>query len=1262
MRRLWWVGVFLFALGCDDSNPPVDPDFTCTQDAQCADGFVCDLNEMRCVADDTDMGVVPPPVPPDGQPPPGDGGLPDAAPDAAADAAVDATPPDAALDAALPDAALDAAPDAAPDLGPDACFVDPDPAPPPPEGLADLAVDRALEVGGPLAPPAFVAANLDGDAPGETELVVARGGRAETLGTDGRTRWSSAVLGISDIVGVYDLDGDGRQEVLSRSARAVHVLDALTGRALWTSPDRPFGPGEAALVQVLRVVVGDADGDDLPDLYLTDSGCTGGGTGYGAFFSFDQGVANARPLSIITGPRAGGRCARWHTLADLTGDGRPELLRSDALGIDAFDPISGQRTHCGPIPATGGAAMPHFTFDHDPATPGRELAVFDGTRLLVLAPDPALAAGCDGGATLAVRWQVNLGDVARPQGSGPVDLDGDGRLDLLTQAFRGDRWWLLGYSGANGAPLLELPDLLSAGLIPLADGVQAVVTVEGPARQLDRFGRIQLRQLRAGGADALWPAPITDAAASQELIQPPDYTGEFSSVLTFGAGDTTRVVLRQADAGDTRTARILTVDRAGVARSLPVAGDPGGAHRICTAGVCDPDRQVVALEDGALALIDADLRVLNAVGGQPAARAPTGDVFAFTAFDGVRTILVTLTASGALGGTPITPVGDPALAWRIQVGQVANASELLLPGYIKPVPRAGGADLLVLRDSTRNASGWRAVAADGRTLWLHTLDPLLWRTLGSGVVVPDAQGNADLFLRYDQLNDLVGLDAPCDATYEDPDLRLPLAACPNAAPNARVVTALDASTGTCRWRTALRPNRCANPSNQAISLADADQDGRPEVYVTSTNVVVQLDPTTGQPGVRADLGIFGAAGRGGGTLINAPAPPLLRYGGNGPIDAFDADLTLRWRAAQPDGLQGVAWLFRPALVVDDQVWISPGRGWPVYRYPLDSQGENVPPAGQIPLAGGAVVAPDAFLADVRSLHAVDDATPAGGGIFATTDDGWLYVLDRAGNLAWSRRLPAVAGPAVVADLDGDGAREIALPLNDGRVQIADLPGPPPPRVVWDLPCPPVGTCSDDADIDETRSTTTLCGEWYPVAGVVGYEVRVIDENGAILQDFFDVGAETTVQVDGLALIPGGRYALEVRSRWVSEGDLRRGSPRASDGVLVINDAAPTLELVADPDRFGPGGLTTLTLRASDDDLLAGWSLIITDPAGGLVARLGGGPLAVDAFEVQRDWNGQDRAKAPVIPGMYRAVASVVDRGRSQAVAEVAIEVCDGPCP
>ncbi|MEZ4473769.1 MAG: PQQ-binding-like beta-propeller repeat protein [bacterium] len=1068
MKRGWALAALLVA--CDDGGSPPPSEFRCGDDTACATGFRCDPGTLTCVRADEDVGRVPPPITPDAEPPRPDALPPDVDASAADAGLLDARTPDP-LDAAPADAGP---PDVGPDAAPPACQAEADPIPEAADSLADLTIGRTLTVGGPVAAGAFRAGDLDGDA--ATELVLARGGRAEALGLDGQPRWASPLLDVNQILALADLDGDGRREVVVQATRAVYILDGLTGAVLWAQPERPFGPDLPPVEAVLRVLVADATGDDLPDVYLTDSGCSGGGEGYGALFSFAGGFGAADAVATITGPRRGGRCARWQTLDDVDGDGRPELLRPDAVSLDAFDPTTGQRTLCGPIPDTlGDTNLPHFGFDHDPATPARDVAVFDRGRLLRLAPGPGPVADCpDDAAALHIQWQRALGDALWPAGSAAVDLDGDDRLDLLTSAWRGDRWWLVGVSGVDGQTLLEQPDQLALGAVPLADGV-AVLVMESAPRQPPRLGRLQLLRLGPGAPAPLWPAPVDDAGPLVEPTDRPDQTGELGVLVTLGQDP--RLLLQQADPGETSVARLLAVDAAGAARALPLAGAVGGVHRVCAEGACADDRVVVALEDGAIALLDADLTVLNAADGQPAARAPTGTVAIGTARDGASTVLVTLTAAGVLGGTVLAPGDDaPPPRWRVQL---ANGT-LPQPGALAGTPRRAGADLFVLRDRTRDATGWRAVTADGQTLWLDRRDPTAWQLLGGGAITRDAQGNADVALRYDQVRDLATLipDPNCEQDREDADLRAPLDACPQAAPTARVITALDAETGRCRWRTALRPARCGNPSNQNISLADADGDGRDEIYVTATNELIRLDPADGQVLARVEIGFIGASGRGGGFMLTGP--PLVRFAGNGPVDAWDADLGLLWRAALAAGARGQTWLGRPVAFVGAELWASPGPADPLHRYPLAAQGEDVAPAATIALADGRLADDGAARLDVHSLQPVPEAlTDGSDGILVTGDDGWLYALDAAGGLGWSRRYPAVIGPVVVHDLDGDGDRELAVPLNDGRVQIADLPGPPPPRARWDLPCPPIPTCDPAFDIDETRSTTTLCGEWLP---------------------------------------------------------------------------------------------------------------------------------------------------------------------------------------
>ena len=52
------------------------------------------------------------------------------------------------------------------------------------------------------------------------------------------------------------------------------------------------------------------------------------------------------------------------------------------------------------------------------------------------------------------------------------------------------------------------------------------------------------------------------------------------------------------------------------------------------------------------------------------------------------------------------------------------------------------------------------------------------------------------------------------------------ALCPEVRPTPRVIHALEAESGRCRWRTIIHEtSSCARPSLQHLNLVDVDQDG-----------------------------------------------------------------------------------------------------------------------------------------------------------------------------------------------------------------------------------------------------------------------------------------------------------------------------------------------------------------------------------------------------------------------------------------------------
>jgi hypothetical protein len=253
---------------------------------------------------------------------------------------------------------------------------------------------------------------------------------------------------------------------------------------------------------------------------------------------------------------------------------------------------------------------------------------------------------------------------------------------------------------------------------------------------------------------------------------------------------------------------------------------------------------------------------------------------------------------------------------------------------------------------------------------------------------------------------------------------------------------------------------------------------------------------------------------------------------------------------------------------------------------------------------------------------------------------------------------------MVDQLDGVGLREMVVPADDGRILVYGEPGPPPPPRAWDLDCPAVATCDPDADIDASADTTRFCGEWTALAEVDGYEARVMGPNGAVIRQWTRVETGSTVTFNGLRLLPGVRYALEVRTLAMAAGRATHSTSAVSDGVLIIDDGAPRVVVEVAPSALVPGEQPAqITVRAFDDDRLAGWHLDVIDAASdGLVVRLASAALNQPLFEDIFFWDTTDRDKRPLRPGQYRVRAEFTDRAGNLGAGEALLTLCDGPCP
>ena len=612
-----------------------------------------------------------------------------------------------------------------------------------------------------------------------------------------------------------------------------------------------------------------------------------------------------------------------------------------------------------------------------------------------------------------------------------------------------------------------------------------------------------------------------------------------------------------------------------------------------------------------------------------------------------RPLVVAYGSTGVVAGVDVADVA-PRFRWRVPLGVDPRRPQSVLPRPAR-LPRAGG-DLIVVRDHRdQSRVGWAGVdVATGEIDLTVGYDAAAYKTKA---VVTAGEGEAALVLTYDVYTDGDNPLPALDCDVPEGDLEPPEPACANRDVLPQLVTAWRPD-GSCAWRAVIRPNTvCGGPSGQTITISDG------ELYFTESNSIRRIDPTTGAVLATTDLGRFdpqldGSSAPRGGGWVTAHGARLVRAGGNGPVDVFDrGSMDLIWRADNLDDIAQQARVLRAAVVVAEEVWISPARGKPIFRYAL-ADGTVL---GRLWLNDGAVLAeapPDGASADVTSLQVSGEL------VIAAADDGFLYGLGADGELQGAIPHAGVLGRPLVGDLDDDGRDELLVPVGDGRTSVRDRAQLAAPGAVWDVPCPPdQALCDPATDIDETETRDELCAQWH---AATSYETRLLGPNGAVIQPWSVRDEETLTDYTGLNLVPGLTYSIEVRA-WRVEDDVVDFSEAvaADDGIRVLSVAAPVIHrFEASNNPLAEGERTTVTVEASDDDRVAGWSLSVRD-ANDMVWGLHNAPLAHPAPTAQWTWDGTVRGQR--LTGELTLIARVVDRGGREATQEREFRVCAGAC-
>jgi hypothetical protein len=260
---------------------------------------------------------------------------------------------------------------------------------------------------------------------------------ALTYGSGGVTSFGLGSVGIADV------NGDGNPDVVVTNACGKDS-SCTTGSlgVLLNNGDGTFQPavtyGSGGYLDV-SVAVADVNGDNKPDLLVADNCAdnTCGGDGLVGVL-LGNGDGSFQPVMTLS---SGGKIAEWVAVADVNGDGKPDLLVANGCNSNCSEGTVGMLVGNG-----DGTFQPAVTYSSG-GKYARSLAVADvnGDRKpdLLMANYCVTESTCSGGGPGAVAVLLGNGDgtflPAATYSSGAddansiavADVNGDGNPDLL---------------------------------------------------------------------------------------------------------------------------------------------------------------------------------------------------------------------------------------------------------------------------------------------------------------------------------------------------------------------------------------------------------------------------------------------------------------------------------------------------------------------------------------------------------------------------------------------------------------------------------------------------------------------------------------------------------------------------------------------------------------------------------------------------------------------------------------------------------------
>ena len=377
-----------------------------------------------------------------------------------------------------------------------------------PSGITKPAPFWRYYLGGSLGRRGYLAEDVNGD--GKVEVVYVAGGKVIAKLPDDTLVWESAPLDLHTLVGIDDLDGDGKKDVVAFGDRKAIVLAGASGAVEWEEVD-----GEMGTVGGVRL--GDLDGDGKPDLFVDECGCCGvNSMSPGVAYRFGGGFANPKPM-WVSPPHS--RCGvGGDTLGDFDGDGVLDLGYSSYSAVQMVRGRDGMLLGTSASTGTRADAASCVTADVDGRV-GEEMICFQDIYQAGgnVGGRQVWAATWDANAAPPVKllWKHAIADVVNGAmahvGGSVSDFDGDGKKEVAVSEYDGSAWALKIYDAADGAELGRIGGSRIAAVVDLTgDHLSERLDV-----RTERFGR-----LRHELDEANRPRPRAVGDAGRESVDP----------------------------------------------------------------------------------------------------------------------------------------------------------------------------------------------------------------------------------------------------------------------------------------------------------------------------------------------------------------------------------------------------------------------------------------------------------------------------------------------------------------------------------------------------------------------------------------------------------------------------------------------------------------------------------------------------------------------------------------------------------------------